>query len=69
MHEFQEKSINTISFKLDLKSCMSGPVKRDVTTLRLPDHYKYTVQVFSRFQTSHPLDNYREATTKAYAYI
>ena len=56
MHEFQEKSINTISFKLDLKSCMSGPVKRHVTTLRLPDHYKYTVQVFSRFQTSHPLD-------------
>ena len=48
---------------------MSGPVKRDVTTLRLPDHYKYTVQVFSRFQTSHPLEHYREATTKAYAYI
>ena len=53
MHEFQEKSINTISFKLDLKSYMSGPVKRHVTTLRLPDHYKYTVKVFSRFQTSH----------------
>ena len=69
MHEFQVKSINAISCKLDLKSCMSGPVKRHVTALRLPDHYKYTVQVFSRFQTSHPLEHYREATTNAYAYI
>ena len=43
---------------------MSGPVKRHVTTLRLPDHYKYIVQVFSRFQTSHPLEHYREATQR-----
>ena len=62
MYEFHEKPINTISFKLDLKSCMSRPVKRHVTTLRLPDHYKYTAKVFSRFQISHPLEHYREAT-------
>ena len=69
MYEFQEKPINTISFKLDLKSGMSDPVKRHVITLRLPDHYEYTVKVFSRFQISHPLEHYREATTKAYVYI
>ena len=63
MYEFQEKPINTISFKLDLKFCMTGPVKRHVTTLRLPDHYEYTVKVFSRFRISHLLEHYREATT------
>ena len=66
MYELQEKPINTISCKLDLKSCISDPVTKHVTTLRLPDHYKYTLKVFSRFQISHPLEHYREATTKAY---